>query len=369
MKLNSFLLPVSAFCACFTALAWPVEIPLGEESLLGLRDCVELADGSVVLSLAGPFEDPVIACFDTDGQVLWQKKVLERGGSSRAFESGGYLVPLEDGFAAAFHSEPRATGVNTDVAVIRMNGSGDVLWTYVLGLEDELNWMCRDLILCRDGGLLVTGCPGTMLPGGYAFKLSSEGALQWITPSDVIEGFLYTAVELPDGDFLCLTEEYSGTLTLQLISIDGAILDRIEVLSDGLLEADDIHLVNGSPWVSFSYGNGFMDAFRLDGEFAVDRAVSAVFPSGVQVRFLDMSEKGFLVAGNLEDDGFLAIACPDGRVIWQDTVDTGGDEVFDGAFFKDDGILAYGSVFDQYGMTSSVLVDFRDVPESINLPD
>ncbi len=369
MKLFTVMLPVLGFVSCCPTLAWPVELAMGEESLLGLCDCIELADGNIVLSIAGPFEDPVIACLDPEGRVLWQKKVLEKGGTSRAFESGGYLVPLEEGFAAAFHSEPRATGVNTDVAVIRMNGSGDVLWTYVLGLDDELIWMCRDLVLCRDGGLLVTGCPGTMLPGGYAFKLSSEGELLWITPSDVIEGFLCNAVELPDGDFLCLAQEYSGILTLQKISEDGAILDRIEVRSDGLLEADDIHLVNGSPWVSCSYGESFMNIFRLDGEFAIDRAVSTTFPSGVQVRFLDISDKGLLVAGKLEDDGYLAIASPDGRVIWQDTVDTGGDEVFEGAFFKEDGILAYGSVFDQYGMTSSILIDFRDVPDFIHLPD
>jgi hypothetical protein len=369
MKLFAVMLGVLAFGSCCPTLAWPVELAMGEETLLGLCDCIELADARVVLSLAGPFEDPVIACFDSEGRVLWQKKVLEKVGTSRAFESGGFLVPLEDGFAAAFHSEPRATGKNTDVAVIRMNGSGDVLWTYVLGLDDELNWMCRDLVLCDDGGLFIAGCPGTMLPGGYAFKLSAEGELLWMTPCDVIEGFLCNAVELPEGDFLCLLEEYSGTLTLQRISEDGAILDRIEVRSDGLLEADDIHMVNGSPWVSYGYGESFMNAFRLDGEFAIDRAVSSTFPSGVQVRFLDMSDKGFLVAGQLDDDGYLAIASPDGRVIWQDTVDTGGDEFLEGAFFKEHGILAYGTIFDQYGMTSSILIDFRDVPDFINLPD
>ncbi len=84
---------------------------------------------------------------------------------SREFESGGYLVPIQEGFAAAFHSEPRATGINTDVVIAAFDKSGEPLWTYILGLDDQDNWMCSDMISCADGGVLIIGSPAQCSPG------------------------------------------------------------------------------------------------------------------------------------------------------------------------------------------------------------
>lgn len=351
-------------------MGWPAVLEIGDgaDCLLQPREVNVLTGGEVVLSLSGPFEDPVIVLLDSDGQLIWKRVILEKGGSSRAFESGGYLAPVADGFAVTLHSEPRATGVDTDVAVVRMNLDGDVLWEHVLGLEDTLNWMCTGILACSDGGFFISGCPGTMIPGGYAFKLDSEGEQVWITPQDVMEGYLTSPVELPGGDFLCIFQDYSGTLSIQRISSDGEIGELVEVRSDGFMEADGLHHVDGTLWISSMPGGGFISAFRLDHQLQTDRAISTVFPSGVAVRSVEMNERGMLVSGTCDQDGYLAIVGFDGSILWQDTVDAGGTETLDGAVFTSDGraIVSYGTIQDNYGQTLSAIVDVRDVPEFIN---
>jgi len=115
---------------------WSVEIETEVDWLYGLRDCAVLSNGNSVISITGPFEDPFLICFDHEGEILWSRHVL-KGASSRAFESNGELVTLEDGFAACYHSEPRATGIDTDVAVVRMNSSGEILWTYIAARDSS----------------------------------------------------------------------------------------------------------------------------------------------------------------------------------------------------------------------------------------
>lgn len=79
-----------------------------------------------------------------------------------------------------------------------MNSSGEILWTYILREDDEDIWMSTDMISCSDGGLLVSGCPGQQLLGGFVFKLSPDGRLEWMTHPEEITGFVSAPVTVTE---------------------------------------------------------------------------------------------------------------------------------------------------------------------------
>ncbi len=258
--------------------SWPVVIEVEEETLLEPMDILLLESGEVIVTLAGPFTSPEIICIDPRGSVLWHKTILHTDDMSREFESGGYLVPIQEGFAAAFHSEPRATGINTDVVIAAFDKSGEPLWTYILGLDDQDNWMCSDMISCADGGVLIIGSPGTMLPGGYALKLDSNGGLLWITATDVMEEYPVSVTENLNGDYICL--QYAPWLdqtVLQPFSGEGEILPPVAVATDGITP-HTIHDLQGSLWLVSRGTGGFLDGVGLDEELAVNRAFRLGFP-------------------------------------------------------------------------------------------
>jgi len=357
MKTVSLIPVILAFC--FEVSAWPFEMRIEEECLLNVVGATVLHGGNTVIALAGPFEDPLIVVLDPEGGVIRSTRILQKGGGSRAYESGGILVPSGDGFAAAFHSEPRATGIDTDVAVVRISGSGEELWTFTLGLDDELNWMCTDMIACSDGGFLVTGCPGTMIPEGYAFKLSSDGDLEWVTQTDAVGAYLLSAIELPDGSFLGLADDGSGEFLLQPISESGEILSGCRINTEGV-SCRGIYYLNGAIWLSSAPGGATADAFRLDADFNIDRAVSAVFTEGFTVLYLDMDLNGFLAAGELSGDGSVALVGWDGLVLRQETFDAGGRELFSGALNSGYGIMGYGTSTYPAGFSFSVIAQHWD---------
>lgn len=342
-----------------TAIAvssWPVMIEVEEDSFLEPRDIIVLESGEVIVTLAGPFTSPEIICIDSRGSVLWQKTVLETGDMSRAFESGGFLVPIPDGFAAAFHSEPRATGIDTDVAIAAFNEAGEPLWTHYLGLEDQDNWMCSDMISCTDGGILIIGSPGTMLPGGYALKLDLNGGLLWKTSTDLIEEYPVSAAENSSGDYICL--QYAPWLEqtmLQPVSAEGEMLPPVAVATDGITP-HTIHDLQGSLWLVSRGTGGFLDGVGLDGELAVNRAFSAGFSGNTTIRKVSSLSEGFLLAGAQGDSAYVAILDTGGNLLREDFLYKGGSCVFTAAAEGNGTVAACGVVFGQDEMPVSFIV-------------
>lgn len=346
---------LAATAAAFSS--WPVVIEVGEDTFLEPRDILILESGELIVTLAGPFTSPEIICIDSRGSVLWHNTILESGDMSRAFESGGFLVPIPGGFAAAFHSEPRATGVNTDVAIAAFDKGGEPVWTYVLGLEDQDNWMCSDMISCTDGGILIIGSPGTMLPGGYALKLDSNGGLLWKTATDVMEEYPVSAAENSSGDYICL--QYAPWLEqtmLQPISPEGELLPPAAVVTDGITP-HTIHDLQGSLWLVSRGTGGFLDGVGLDDELAVNRAMSAVLPGNADIRHISSLNEGFLLAGAQGDSAYTAILDTGGNFLREDFLYTGGSCVFTAATEGSGAVAACGIVFGQDEMPVSFIVD------------
>jgi hypothetical protein len=322
LNLKQLLLITISLFSATVANSWPIDLEVGGESLLSPREICVTSNGTVVVSTSGPFEDPVIICLDPSGETICRKTIFPKGGTSRSFESGAHLVPMETGFAISLHSEPRATGINTDVAVARLDSSGDTLWTFVLGLEDELNWACTDIIRCSDEGLLITGCPGFMLPGGYLFRIGTDGRLDWITPTDVFEEYVLSAVEMPDGSFLCLTDGYTGDLTLRRVSGTGEILPAEIIDTDVFEHARSIFRIGDEVWILSAEGN-VINGAKVDECCSLSRTFSILFPPEVTLRSLEPAGDSILVSGGFDGTGgYVAMIDVHGSILMDDTVST-----------------------------------------------
>ncbi|MCK4807442.1 MAG: hypothetical protein KAT09_07335 [Candidatus Aegiribacteria sp.] len=323
---------------------WSVTIEPEEDCLYYLRDCAVLSNGNAVISIVGAFEDPFLMCFDTEGEILWYRHILEKGGTSRAFESNGELVTLEDGFAVCYHSEPRATGINTDVAVVRMDSSGEILWTYILGEDDEEVWMSTDMISCSDGGLVVSGCPGQQLLGGFVFKLSSDGRLEWMTQPDEIEGFALSVLQTVDGDY-CVLVCYNYSVDVQHITSDGLVSAPITVTETEMPFRATISCIDCSFWAFPAVESHVLYAKQLYPDYGTRNEISVQLPANSEVILADVLEGGLLLSGGIDDGGgdALFIRCDlNGNILWQQYYDMGGIDFFYSADYSNQGILAIG---------------------------
>ncbi|MCD4706169.1 MAG: hypothetical protein K8S62_00335 [Candidatus Sabulitectum sp.] len=323
---------------------WSIVIETGERCLYGLRDCAVLSNGNAVISLTGAFEDPFLMCFDREGKILWYRHILE-GEGSRAFESHGDLVIMEDGFAACYHSEPRATGINTDVAVVRMDSSGGILWTYILGEGDEEIWMSTDMISCPDGGLLVSGCPGQQIPGAFVFKLSSDGRLEWMTQPDEIKGFALSVMKTVDSDYAVLVnDEYSNSTIVQHITSNGLVSAPITVSETAIPFRARTSCIDNSFWVFPAIESHVLYAYRLYPDYGTLHEIFAQLPRDSEAELADVMEEGLLVSGGTDDgeDALLLRYDFNGNLLCERYYDTGGIDFLYSADFSNQGILAIG---------------------------
>lgn len=349
---------------------WSATLETGDDLFYELRDGLVLSNGSTVISIAGPFENPFLICLDQEGEILWYRHILEFEGTSRAFESNGSLVTLENGFAVCFHSEPRATGIDTDIAVVRLDSSGKILWTYILGETDEAIWMSTDIIACSDGGVLVTGCPGMQIPGGFAFKLSSDGRQEWITPPESITGFALSAVETDNGDFLILVaEHYSNSTVVQRVSSDGRVSSSSTV-AETIIQFK-MKYINGSLWLYSPAEGNTLQAFHLDEDFSSIQTTNLQLPQEYEARSADILEDGFLVSGGTEDgNALLAMYGFDGSLRWEKQYNTGGIDFLHSAEYLDEGILAFGHAqqfLDDFSVFLLMMTDHSGYIEGVSV--
>ncbi len=320
---------------------WSVVIEPGEDCLYYLRDCAVLSNGNAVISIVGAFEDPFLICFDREGEILWSRHILDVG-DYRAFESNGELVTLEDGFAACYHSEPRATGMNTDIAVVKIDSSGEILWTYILGEDDETIWISTDMISCSDGGLLVSGCPGQQIFGGFVFKLSSDGRLEWMTQPEEIAGFALSVMQTVDDDYFVLVSDYSGVVVHHITS-HGLVSAPITVSETEIPFRARISCINDSFWIFPAIENHVLYASRLYPDYGTQHEIYMQLPRGSEAGLADTTEGGLLVSGGSDDgDALLMRYDFNGNLLWQRYYDTGGIDFLYGADFSNQGILAIG---------------------------
>ncbi|HPF33736.1 MAG TPA: hypothetical protein PK907_12040, partial [Candidatus Sabulitectum sp.] len=102
-------------------LAFSQFIPVEDPWVHRFAEVEELSDGTIALVNGSVMEDLCVFLFDQQGEMIASREDLSVPG--RALESGGWIVPASDGgFFMVSFSEPRATGIDSDIAVFRLNG-------------------------------------------------------------------------------------------------------------------------------------------------------------------------------------------------------------------------------------------------------
>lgn len=149
--------------------------------------------------------DVLLICTDSGGNHLWSKTIggagLDVAHCIRPVGTGGYIL--------CGQTESEGHGED-DVYVIRIDGSGNVLWSRTFGADRAE--VGRSVCALADGGFLVAGANGsddTMSHGNmdyYLIRLDTNGnELWWKTyGNDTGEGFdfCYSAIPTSDGGFL-----------------------------------------------------------------------------------------------------------------------------------------------------------------------
>jgi phosphodiesterase/alkaline phosphatase D-like protein len=236
-----------------------------------------------------------------------------------------------------------------DAMVLRLDGSGNVLWVYTYGgaKADEAN----AIALTADGGFLVAGDTASFGAGGtdgWLFKLDSSGNLLWqrtyggsgadtlkavqatADGGSIVAGFT-SSFGAGQGDVWVLRLDAAGNVVWQATYGGAGIEGDLAVPGCGLLQtADGGFAVMVS---SFSFGSGQWEAWalKLDGSgnvqwqkayggsghwFANDLAAAA--------------DGGFWVAGELMPAGggntyaWVAKLDAQGGIEWQENLGTGG---------------------------------------------
>ncbi len=99
---------------------------------------------------------------DAEGNILWSRPFYESNTSSRDFESGGYILPTANGGCLiSGYSEPRATGIDTDVCLIKVDSTGVIVWEQVFGKNDDSVYNTAGLAGSTSGYLLAFSHPYT----------------------------------------------------------------------------------------------------------------------------------------------------------------------------------------------------------------
>lgn len=141
--------------------------------------CTASVDGysAVVISRDWiSFGDPWLLRLDSEGRLVHAGIVGPFRGASREMESGGLVEELPDGSVlVAVHSEPRATGLDADACVFRLDPDGALAWNTVLGRDDDGVYRMTGLAAFEDGSFVAAGSTGCEDETPFAGIFDPEG--------------------------------------------------------------------------------------------------------------------------------------------------------------------------------------------------
>ena len=98
MRIQIAAFPLLAAVAAAWTGTWSAAVSIDDpEGMYDLWEETVLQDGGVVLAITGAFEDPLLVCLDSYGNLRWHGHVLESRGMSRELENCSGIIPVEDG--------------------------------------------------------------------------------------------------------------------------------------------------------------------------------------------------------------------------------------------------------------------------------
>ena len=135
-------------------------------------------------------QDALLIRLDASGNTIWQKRL----GAGQADAFNCVVATPDGGFLAA--GETRSFGAgNTDIFLVKVDGSGTVLWSKTIGDADH-NDVARSVIPVAGGGFVVSGYSVFYFdtaPNSVFLRLDQNGNTIWSqTYSTGISNLLYS---------------------------------------------------------------------------------------------------------------------------------------------------------------------------------
>lgn len=196
------------------------DVPLWQKAIGGVgsdiaRSVVQTADeGFVVAGSTDSFGtgegDALVVKMDGSGDIEWQRAY----GTPRSDEVRSIKEVVDDGFiVVGMTTNIKETGyldfpqvLETDAWVLRLDGSGNIVWQFAIGGEEDD--YATDVCLVSDGGFLVVGHTRSSGFGDWdcwAIKLDFLGGVVWQKTYGTASGEEVAAVaQSADGGFVVL---------------------------------------------------------------------------------------------------------------------------------------------------------------------
>jgi len=332
----------------------------------GPLEAAPTADGGFILAgiVGNPSfsSDFFVMKTDAAGNMQWSRtyNVLQKDGGGLPPEGGRAfdLVPTPDGgFLLA--GSTCCDGGKAVAEVLKINGSGDVLWNKTYR-SSSVHISIRRAVATSDGDFLLIGHSGPDATSYrmFAAKIGPDGMLRWSRTYDVPDtgDTLRDVAPTPDGGALLVGElfHYSVVLAFKIDAngnVDWARMYGEQSSGDTTWEDPTVVRLPGGDFMlaGSAYNNrigyGYDWVMRIDSGGNVRWVKSVGFGVGFMVPLSDGNL--LLVGGAPSDTGFPDVAAtkmtPDGVVQWRRRYGRRyGDSVAAAATVSDGGFLLAG---------------------------
>jgi hypothetical protein len=321
-------------------------------------------------SMGNGLTDVFVIRTDEYGDTLWSRAV---GGSGN--EEGYSVKKINDTeYIICGYTTSYGAG-SSDVYLIKINDTGDTLWTNVFGgFGSEAGW---DVIVTSDSGFIITGITSTFGVGDYAvyiIKADSDGNQEFTNFFELKTSNIGNEIiETSDGNYLIVGTTFSSSLNskdcfVAKIDINGDTLwtkkygGFLDDWGNAIIESGDgNYIVMGG---TESFGAGGVDVF-----------LTKISPSGTEIWTKTIGGSGDETSGDIElcSDLNFVITCSSssfsigdldvliaktnttGDTLWTRTYGLGGDEIGtsikqsnDNGFIISGFTTSYGGNYDAY---------------------
>ena len=309
------------------------------------KDIEQLADGTYAATFGMVFEDLFLLHLDSEGRLLTEQNNLSVQG--RGLEGGGWILPLEEGgcFVVAY-SEPRATGVNSDIVVFRLDSDCSIEWTLNLGEDSEDAYRCIGTAKTDNDGLIVFGGRGFTGDDMFANSYSADGELQWEYIFDEDEGYLPISIgEAVDGNLVLLSRMWNDTTYLQKLDTNGNLEWTTELPNNSRWGPASFCIVDAGYAVYYTGGEESNTGISAVVDLSGSLLESDYFTHGmlVQDALIQEDYEIFLVGSRIiGEDNCAVLEAMDhqGNLSWKRILDCNGEDSFTAVCPTSDGGLA-----------------------------
>ena len=309
------------------------------------KDVAQLEDGSFAVALGMVFDDLVLLHLNSIGELISVQSDFDVPG--RELEGGGRIITCpEGGCYVVAYSEPRATGINSDIALFKLNPDCAIKWTVQIGENTDDVYTCFGAAGAEENGLVVLGGSGYSGENAFVRRYSAGGSLVWEYELDPEEGYLPAAIgQVDNGSLVLLGHQWSGNTYLQKLDDRGNLEWDLELPFNYGFGAVSFTEVDEGYAVYFSGGDISRGGITVIVNDSGDRIGTGQFEHGMLLQdALIQNDYSVVLAGTriIEGENVAVLESRDlqGNTNWERRLDGNGEDGFTSVFRTEDGEYA-----------------------------